>query len=228
MQMAEMHEIDAWLNKMSGVVKEGLIKYPELAVISSYMVSKILVKASQINHLYVSWQQEQPDVVTIGEILHNGHFGGLHPKSFQVQKMMSYKKNMMRIELKGKVRDHSTHIFKVNAFYYVSKSNGTLIRKEYTGKQWALQNDTNNCVKGVEQSFNNYIETSCDTEVLRDSRLKLWKKMKLARMKDRAYTTRCTPKSLMYCFGQNITMTKYNLTLDCPPYPFAVEMQHSV
>lgn len=72
LQMSKMHEIDAWPNKMSASLKDIITKYPEMSMMASYIVTKIFEKASQINHLYVSMRQDQPDLVSIGEILHNG------------------------------------------------------------------------------------------------------------------------------------------------------------
>lgn len=101
LQMSKMHEIDAWPNKMSASLKDIITKYPEMSMMASYIVTKIFEKASQINHLYVSMRQDQPDLVSIGEILHNGQFGGLHRKSVKVHSVTSPKPGMVRFEMSG-------------------------------------------------------------------------------------------------------------------------------
>lgn len=77
-EKAQLAEIDTWLRATTIHLNEMASEVPELTVVASYIMYKILSKIEHFNRLHISIRQNRPDFVTLGEILRMDTFGRMY------------------------------------------------------------------------------------------------------------------------------------------------------
>lgn len=225
---SRIHDIDLWLGHLDVALVGQMQKVPEMTIFASYIMFRILEKRKDITHFYTSVQQDKPDLVTLGEILYNGQFGGLHPESVKLVAANRISPTALRIILRGRVKAAEASIFQVNSFTFVDREVEGLYKYEYVGKQWVMRNTTNDCITAVQIDRKDFVEKLCVTPHFRDKNLQVWKKTALAANEtvDSQYFV-SWPRVFVYCWGHTIHFPNLNVSSPCPLSPFSVEATES-
>jgi len=229
-QGTKMKEIAAWINHISDSMNDMMIRQPELSVVASYLISKILQRTAQLERLHISIEQGRPDLVTLREILHTSKFGRLHPLSTTIQNIATFSHTHMSIVLNGEIQAPDPQILHIHSFTFVIKGMSNYIKHEYAGKLWVLQNQTADCVSGIEPTTRTFITNRCETAGYKDPRLKSWRKTNITKLDDLAtqYYDEY-PNTRIYCYLENITISsqKSVITKQCPTYPFTLNQNYT-
>lgn len=221
-QAAKIKDLNAWVNRISASVNDLITHEPELSVVTSYLIHKIVQKAEQLTRLQVSIEQNRPDLITLGEILHTSHFGNLHPAGVQIGSIVASSSTQLRIVLHGHVKAQGVDVYKVFSFSHVSREKEKFFRNEYVGKVMVIQNHTAECTKGIEPTTNMYVDANCDAQGFSDPRLRTWRQTHINSITEvpTQYFDNY-PRTFIYCNGRNITLDAgHGKTLRCPNFVF--------
>jgi len=229
-QSSQIREVQTWANHFTDKMHQFMAHQPELTIVASYIISKITNKATLLNRLYISLEQNRPDLVTLGKLLHTGKFGRLHPASVKLNQITSVSPSQLKIIMSGEIASANTSIYIAHPFEYATQSLKSFTKHEYVGKTWIVFNSTASCAKAVEPTVRTFVKESCEQVGYTDPRLKLWRKTSITNLLEIPTQYFDTyPTKRLYCAGRNITYSvgKETMTKQCPLYPFEVSQNIS-
>lgn len=220
---AKIKDLASWVNRLSDTMSEFQAHSPELSVVTSYLIHKIVQKSEQINRLYISMEQSRPDFITLGEILHTARFGRLHPASVKIGGVVAMSSTYLRITLHGQVRAPGVDVFRVHSFSHFVRNGTRKFRREYSGKSLIVYNRTCDCTRAAEMTTQTVIETICDQASFVDPRLKEWRDVPIkSELEVPTQYIDSYPWTIIYCFPRNVTIVTDNVSREkvCPIKPF--------
>ena len=135
----------------------------------------------------------------------------------------------IRFHFSVKTPAPSTQIIKIVGFKHWSNFQSTPIIREYAGREYALYNLTNQCMKSILQPQQKYVYDECIEPGYLDTELAIWRNAPVSTGTTTpypiSYFVQSPTHNYVYCYKDNITIT--NITLECPLDVFKVPVENS-
>lgn len=223
-QVEILHAYTQLTNTMADRFNMLISVYPKMGVVGSYIISKIMMKASLLEELQYSLASHKLDTVLLSRFFHSSEFLSLSPEHSRVTAVVNPAPGVLRIHIRGRERSPDTQVYRVDPIEYWTNLTTNPALMEYAGEKFLIRNVTANCIKAIRQPSTDFVSDKCDQADYEDPRLKIWNKKKtsLDLRKEEKHTTlkEGYPYNILYCYGLNITIEQE--TIRCPSHAFAL------
>ena len=198
--------------------------YPHLAFSANYMAMKMIKLSQNLNRVAYAARRRKMDLFALSILLNSTDFDEIDESSTILRKVKVPTSNRIQIEFIGHTVDPSTHVYRVDPFRFWANLTETPVLMEYTGEKFLIFNQTNNCVKAIDEPTHSYVSDKCEIVDGVDYRLSNWQQVMSTDdpYSQPAFTSvkNSWPYTYIYCYRLNVTIR--GETARCPPYVFRV------
>lgn len=196
----------------------------ELAVLTSYIVAKIVIYGSNLRRMKNTLRHRKFDLELLMELISDKDLDDLEESSMVLKKYSSPAPGVLRIEFSARRRAPDTQVYRVDAFRYWSNLSYTPALLEYSGERYLIYNSSSNCAMAVTEPTQDFVTASCTEPGYGDNRLAQWSKVYTADNPENEIANtsikEAWPYIYIYCYRLHITIRSE--TSKCPTYVFAL------
>lgn len=193
----------------------------------SDIVARMHIQGALIDKLRISFRAKRPNLDALSQLFDTDIFHDIDNSNILQNSISLSAADPLTIKLTFDARRHSkdTKLYKVGAFIF----KGDLLDKgnvyEYKGPSSVIYNQTNNCVKGLDEEVlaNSYVMVQCNQKDYEDPRLARW--IKSNQTIENTQLKTAYPNNFIYCYEKNITLN--GQTYECPPYVFKLNVSQN-
>lgn len=195
---------------------------PRVSWISSFLQTRITTTAVDLRSIIDEMTYGRVAVKELGDMLNIDKLQHVKNGDTQWISVTRLASDIIRFKFAVRERSREAKIYKVSSFRYWDNLTETPSLMSYEGPEYVMYNETNNCLKAVEDQPNGAILDECLLGNFTDSRVQNWKV--LVRTPDiRSYNHTCQVKRTLvahyiYCFPWQIKLKSGKHR--APPYVF--------
>jgi len=206
-------------------IQYALLELPQLEIVESYVISKIMEKKELLDRLYYSCKERRADMVTSGQLVNDTAINQLEFGDSQAKSASNPAPGVLQIVLEGPVRSKDTHVYDVHAITHYVNVTLNATKMEYVGRNLLIKNETSNCVKGIDHQVELIVEGDCRETGYRVPQLKLRKKTYVAdirKEKKHSAAVNLYPYVIVYRWGNAFILKEgsRNITKICSLSPY--------
>lgn len=195
---------------------------PRITWISAYLQSRITAAGADLKIIIEKFAEGHVAVRAMRDMINLQSLEGVEDQDTKFQSIDRISPDIIRFRFAVREKSRNTFVYKVNPFIYWDNLTGLPSLMEYQGEKFLMFNESNNCLKALEEPSQRAILEDCKEANYTDPRLQIWRS--LVKTSDLyAYNNTCQAKRTMdfhyiYCFPFNITLKTG--PQKAPPYVF--------
>lgn len=164
----------------------------------------------------------------MAELFNITHLYEAQDQDIIIHHIVILKGETIRFHFSIKISAPATQIIKIIGFKHWTNFQSTPIIREYAGREYALYNLTNQCMKSIPQPQQKFVYDECTESGYLDPELSLWRNAPTSTGITKPYPTSYFVQSpthnYIYCYKDNIMI--YNITLECPFNVFKIPVEN--
>lgn len=150
---------------------------PKVSWTSSYIQSRIYTAAQDMKNIVNQFIRGHVATEELSELLNIPQLYDVDPEDAHFITAVNINLNTIFLRFYTKVRSADTHVYKVDAFNYWENLIQTPVRMECRGYKHLIYNESNNCLKAIEEPSTLAITQTCLNPNSTDPRLQIWKEV---------------------------------------------------
>lgn len=145
---------------------------PRIPWTSAYLIQQMMKSAADLRLVIDEYRKGQVATEALGNLLNipelkKGFYAGTEFVALRV-----INKNTFNLEFNLLDTSTDTFIFKVNPFKYWENLTDTPVFMEYRGSQYLIYNQTNDCMKAIDEPASTVVDEKCSKANYTDPKLK--------------------------------------------------------
>lgn len=200
---------------------------PAGALITSLIINRLKSTAEKLRHFALPLNAGIFDLAALKNIIGTNWPRNLDNEDIElinIHTELNDNEGYINLLFTGDVLSSTTTILRARGVPHWQNLTGTPRWAEYQGPSYIVYNNANQCLKGIEVSFERKTLTRCEKVGYLDVKVKKWE-LKQSSINPFETPTATSiiddiPMNTIYCFTRNITIGSE--TFNCPSFPFAI------
>lgn len=184
---------------------------PMIQAYYDYLVNEIGRKRMLLEIFLETFEQKKQDSVNLAQLFDLHSFDQLEHRDAKVNDVTLTNTNTLHITIQGHVRSKTSKIYLIRHVDFYTNFALSPTRHAYVGKPLVLSNKVKNCVRGLDQTATDAVESSCEEENFSDPNIKLWRETSIDKSKPiHSKMEVAWPNLIISCYGNNISIALAN------------------
>lgn len=222
-----LHDLSRNLHDQQRQMQHIATLLPRITWVSAFMQTRITAAGADLRNIIEEFSYGRVAIREMNEMLRLSSIEGIANEDTKFVSIVRIAPHIIRMNFVVREKSKDTFVFRVHPFNYWDNLTGDPTWMEYVGEKFLIHNETNNCMKAIDEPVSRAVEEDCHTQDYIDPRLQSWRTMVTAR-DIYHYHNACQVKKTLeynyvYCFPQNITIRTGTQRL--PPYVVRISIK---
>lgn len=199
----DLHETRRQLTHLANLM-------PKFTWISAYMQSRITSSASDLRTIIEEFNYGRVATRELRYLFKLDSLEGINNHDTTFESVTKIATNIIRFKFAVREKSRTTFVYKVAAFQYWDNLTALPSLMEYQGDRFLIFNETNNCIKAINEPTQTAVLDECTEANFTDPRLQNWRSIisteDIYSVKNTCQVKRTLLFNYIYCFPENITL----------------------